>query len=104
MIQIIDLYVCEDCDLILLGDGDDHVCIECEKPMTLVSFLNIDKKPNDLQFAATYESRLKELIAAWWRQEATIARLQGQRLPCGHTVMDLEQLESGEVICKGCVK
>ena len=36
------------------------------------------------------------------RQEATIARLQGQRLPCGHTVMDLEQLDNGEVVCNGC--
>ena len=52
----------------------------------------------------TDAERIKQLTAAWWRQEATIARLQGQRLPCGHTVRDLEQLDSGEVICKGCVK
>jgi hypothetical protein len=50
------------------------------------------------------KSRIKELTSRWWKQEAEIARLQGLRLPCGHTVRDVEQLENGEIICKGCVK
>lgn len=64
-------------------------------------FTEFDK---DMQKVKLYEQRLKELTAAWWRHETEIANLMETRLPCGHTVRDLEQLDSGEVICKGCVK
>ena len=75
--------------------------------MSVNKFAQIDANMEDpdlltLITEISTEARLKQLTAAWLRQEATIARLQGQKLPCGHTVRDLEQLESGEVICKGC--
>jgi len=39
MINEIELYVCDEDDIVLLSDGrDTHVCMECEKPMTLAKF------------------------------------------------------------------
>ena len=39
MIKEIELYVCDEDDIVLLSDKrDTHVCMECEKPMTLAKF------------------------------------------------------------------
>ena len=39
MVNEIELYVCDNCELVLLGDGDNHVCMECEQPMSIAKFV-----------------------------------------------------------------
>lgn len=38
MVNEIELYVCDEDGLILLGDDEGHVCMQCEKPMVLARF------------------------------------------------------------------
>lgn len=38
MIGNIDLYVFDECDLVLLGDEENPICAQCEKPMVIAKF------------------------------------------------------------------
>lgn len=39
MVNEVDLLVCDDCEIILLGEGESHVCMNCEKPMHYAKFM-----------------------------------------------------------------
>ena len=39
MVDEIVLLVCDDCNLILLGEGEGHICMHCENPLVSAKFM-----------------------------------------------------------------